>query len=402
MQAATMSFNQVDWLADTGGYTMQYSDWGVASLQLDSEDAGLFSVSGSGLVGYLNLVTTVPQGNNQVWSIQNMGLYFDNATQLHGRLPESISFDLGITPGSARVTGLDYHWTINPVPLSTMPGGTMEASAVSSTEWLFGGESGTVGGVSFSGGTGQAAPPKASSYVGVPAGGSIASSGSIKIAENQIYRVDEDGAGCAPGAAARSLNYLSRTDSRIALPGITIQDIYGELVDDMGTDISWSFWPFSHSGTGTSEEGFLSGKDAFAARHNLPLETEPTTDWQNVIDSLNSGADVEIGVSWGKNGDGKSLGGHCAFVSQVQKILDRDGNVTGYSVKIMDDPKQGDGNPANASHWLDFDKDGNLLQAGTGAKLNSFRVETVIPEPSTLSLLVLGALTLIRCRRRSG
>jgi hypothetical protein len=112
-----------------------------------------------------------------------------------------------------------------------------------------------------------------------------------------------------------------------------------------------------------------------------------------VLQKLKEKSDVELMVSWGKNEQGESLGGHAAFVTEIIQLSDGS-----FIVKFMDDARQGDDTAYNDMHTLWFDKEGNLLNGlGEGGRLIGFQVETAVPEPGTLLLFCFGLIALCKC-----
>jgi hypothetical protein len=100
---AEISFNQIDWLNESGGYTAQNSEWGMANIQLTNSDVDLFSYTpGVGYQGFVNLSTQLSTQlfEDPNWAVQNLPITFTNRSELSGRLSESMTFDLGISRGS--------------------------------------------------------------------------------------------------------------------------------------------------------------------------------------------------------------------------------------------------------------------------------------------------------------
>ena len=254
---------------------------------------------------------------------------------------------------------------------------------------LFGGEDAPPVG----GSTAQAPPPPAQNFIGLAAGNVIANRGRIAGSETNVPAINEDNAGCAPGAAARSIKYLGSmfpTASTTQTP----QQVYATLTNLMNSSTG-------SNGTGTAVTNFVAGKNRYFTTNNLPImPTVVTNSFAAAMSALNSTSDVEMGVFWGYDAMSNSMGGHCVFVTEI--IEKRSNNtVTGYIVNYIDDLTQGDGMANNTKHSVMFDAAGNLMGYGAGAQLNSFRIETV-PEPGALGLAALAviALGLLRRRRR--
>jgi hypothetical protein len=388
-KAATVSFGQVDWLDNAGGYTAQNSEWGQFSIELTSSDDSLFfNDSGSGRYGYLNVVTSIGVSSS-LWSIQNLTLCYETASHLDSRLPESVSFNLGTARGLG-LSSLDSYWTITSSPLSAQPSGTMTTYSVGSVSWLFGGIDDAL---PLNGNSGNAPPPMAQAYVGASVSSVSRVSGAITSGEKQVPAVNEDTSGCAPGAAARSLKYLE-AEGKISLGGKNVQEVYDEIKNSNYMDTK-----LTPKG-GTTVDNFFKGKNEYSKDNDLSLRTYGTFDPIAAANALKSGADVEMGVWWGTSG-GANLGGHAAFVTEIVVDKDASGNVTGYKVKYLDDAQQGDGTAANNSHDLSFDANGNLKNApGNGAKLIRFFVE--IPEPNSALIFTCFIATFIFIARRRG
>lgn len=365
---ASVSFSQIDWLDGAGGYTSYESDWGGVQVTLDVVDAAYFAPVSSGYVTYVNVTTTVAGGAGGNWGVQNLAVVLDDlsADTFVGRLGESVFFDLGIAPGSQRVSDIEYILSLGAAPLASAPSGAMAVSGVDVEEVLFGGLIGTVDGETFEGGTSQAAPPAALNFVGVGPGEQVGGKGAIKGKEKDVPKVAEDKNHCAPGSAARSLKYLAAHNPNVNVPDDPTQ-LHKDLAKEMKTTLK----------SGTWVDRFKSGKDEYVEKKKLPIRTKQTKNVEDVIDALKKGADVELMVYWGKNSSGKSMGGHAAFVTEITEIKNAAGETTGYQVKTIDDAKQGDGKAANDPHTYRFDKDGKLRGFGTGAGLIGYQIETV-------------------------
>ena len=376
--SASLDFMQTDWMDASGGYISQDSDWGRVEITLGSADAGAFfpmtagGVTGQG--GFINIVTYVG-GGGAAWNIQNLPIFFENPAELDGRLPQGVAFDLGTALG-VDVANLDYYWEIVSTPSPAMPGGAKTNTSVSVFEILNGGDAIWLAGT-LTEGAGPATPVPAENFNGANAGEKIGAVSKISVAEKNLHKVNEDGNGCAPGSVARSVKYMSDTHSNVNVPD-SAQTVYGQLRTAMGT---------TAKGTGTSK--ILSGKNAYVAANNLPIVSTQTNSFKKAMDTLKNGGDVEAGVAWGQDANGKSLGAHRAMVTEVQEITDAGGATTGYVVKIVDDPTQGDGKAENKTHTLKFDKDGKLIGhdgkgAATGARLINFQTEDVVASKATI------------------
>ena len=377
--AAGLVFQQVSWLDSAGSPVSRYSDWGRVEISLSSADDALFhpmvvdGLAGSG--GFINVVSNA--GGPDDWEIVNLPIFYPDPSELDGRLPQGVLFDLGVSP-TTPVGSLDYYFTIDPAPLAVMPTtGTGASQAVVEFEQILSGESLWLGTNHYEGG-GLASPQAAMDFRGAESGEVIASRGSISIPETSLATVNEDDNGCAPGAVARSIKYLSDAHENVNVPD-NAQTVYGQLRTAMGTDAN-----------GTNTADILSGKDAYVAAHNLPITSTQTKDFKKAIDTLQHTGDVEIGVWWGEDADGNSMGSHRAMVTEVQELQDASGNTTGYVIKTVDDPVQGDGKEANSTHTMKFDANGKLVQydghgVGTGAGLINFQTEDVHASRVTLS-----------------
>jgi len=384
--AIEFGFSQISWLDGSGGYTSQYSDWGRVEIGLTSADDPLFHAMDAGGVlgrgGYINIVTTV-QGVT-AWSVENLPIFYTDPLELYdpiqmsGRLPQGVAFDLGVTAGTpgtpgVQVSNLNYYYTIDPVPLAAMPSGASGPAPVVNLDYRAGGDNLWLGTLHHEGGS-QTTPAPAKKFEGAKPTESIGSVAKITKPETSVAAVNEDNNGCAPGSVTRSLKYLDDAHASVTISDNT-DKVYGDMKVKMNTDAA-----------GTSTPEILSGKNAYVNDKKLPIVSTQTTDFKKAMDTLKKGGDVEVGVSWGtgtKDGKPASLGAHRAFVSEIQEIKDSSGNTTGYVVKIIDDPNQGDGKAENKTHTLKFDAAGKLVQhdgttAATGAGLINFQTEDVV------------------------
>ena len=151
VSAVDVTFNQVDWLDNNGGYTSEKSDWGEVTVQFSSADSSLFTHTGSSFVGYVNIVTTVPGGSSNNWAVVNAPVVFNNLGKFDGGFTKALFFDLGVPRGSIRVTSLQYRLTVDGAPLGLVPLGPMTVSGVGVSELLFGGMVGVLDGTAYAG-----------------------------------------------------------------------------------------------------------------------------------------------------------------------------------------------------------------------------------------------------------
>jgi len=380
-RAVDLAFRQVSWSdnSGTGAWVSRHSDWGRVEISLSAADQGLFqpmTVGGvSGWGGFLNIVTD--SSGLSDWNVSNLPIFFTAGSELDGRLPQGVLFDLGVAP-STPVTGLNYLLTVDPAPLAAMPAGALQPATVTEFGVSVGGDNLWLRDAFIEGG-GQTTPQPAKNAEGAKPAEKIGSVAKIAIEEKNVAAVSEDANSCAPGSVARSIKYMAAANPSVKVTD-DAQKVYGDVRTAMGTTAS-----------GTATADILSGKNTYVSNNKLPVTSTQTTDFKKAMETLKNKGDVEIGVFWGTKADGKSLGAHRAFVAEIQEIQDASGNTTGYLVKIIDDPKQGDGTAANSTTTLKFDAAGNLVQmdgkgAATGAKLINFQTEDVQPAKAPVTV----------------
>lgn len=115
---------------------------------------------------------------------------------------------------------------------------------------------------------------------------------------------------CAPTSVANSLLWLAKKNNF----SDKMPQSQAGLLDELKGDLKWKV------DNGVADENFIPGKEAFAKRHNLPLEIHRVNakDYDlnivaKIAQELQKGQDVEIGIEyWRKQADGKwkVVGGH--------------------------------------------------------------------------------------------
>lgn len=382
MSAVDIAFNQLDWLDNNGGFTSEKSDWGAVTVLVSSADTNLFTQTGNSFVGYVNIVTTVPGGNTNNWAVMNAPVVFNSLSEFDYGFPKSHWFNLGIPRGSIRVTSLNYRITIDAAPLATAPIGPMAAADVGISKILFGGSSGVLNGIAFSGNSGRLPPAPAFNFKGAAPGESAANM--VRIGLTNISQVpvvtNENVNGCAPAAAARSIKYLARNNA-----GFTnsAQNIYDTI---KGSNYMNS--ALGSSGDGTDSVGFKEGKDNYVATNKLGIKTViGITNFVKVVNALSNGADVELHFIWYGSTNDAALDtnyfGHYAMVTSITTLVSN-GVVSGYDVEWIDG-EQGASNSSNRVHSYIFDTNGVVRTPDPGdygTKLFSFYVETTNSPPS--------------------
>lgn len=400
--AASMSFNQYDWLADGGGYTAFNSEWGYGQVHWSTSDAALFAQDSEGYFGFLQVHTEIPGGGFN-HAVKNVPMRFSSPIDLAARAGDAFQFNLGIARGSMSLSSLPYNISITTSPVSTTEvgprGGFGSVGAVTKQEILVGGAASEPGDPDgpVSGGTGQAAPSFAQNYDGEGTittagerggGGTGVKRAQTKLGDGNIAKVDEKKNHCVPGSVARGIHGLK------AMHGLALTDnaqqTTAALAGNMGTT----------EANGTGYFGpMVNGKNQYVTAKNLNITTVQSNDPCAVYDALRAKGVAEMIVRWGKNAAGQDQGAHSVFVAEIEKTMNADGTVKSWRARVIDDPKQGDGTAENRSYWLSFGADGSMKGHGTGAKLAGFVIETVVPTPGSGTLLMLAGLVAARRRR---
>src|SRR5664279_143666 len=245
--ASTLAINQVDWLQGSGGFLAQNSEWGMANFQFGPGDQDAFFPDGSGgFYGYLQLLTNPNAGSgSNNWAIQNKVMVFKDSTAFEGRLPDAITFNLGVPRGKDLTGNPNYraYAFVTASPLASMPivdiSGEQYQVAVDKEEWVFGGGAfvAPTALASFIGEAGRMEPATAGNYLGAAPADTKREQAKIKIKDEDVEKVKEELQGCGPGSAARSLRYLVKQGS-IKFDE-TAQQIYEDLKTKkyMNTDL---------------------------------------------------------------------------------------------------------------------------------------------------------------------
>ncbi len=376
--ASTLVINQVDWLQGSGGFLAQNSEWGIANFQFGPGDQGQFFPDGSGgFYGYLQLLTNPNAGSgSNNWAVQNKVMVFKDSSAFEGRLPDGITFNLGVPRGDDLTGNPNYraYAIVTATPLATMPivdiSGEQYQVAVGKEQWVFGGGAfiGSNTRAGFVGEAGEVEPATAGDYLGAAPTDTKREEAKIKIKDEDVEKVKEELQGCGPGSAARSLRYLVK-QGKIKV-NKTAQQIYEDLKTKkyMNTDLG-------EKGKGTFNKPFVDGKNKYAKDNKLKVNTteRPCSVGAVALD-LDNGEDFEILFSFGKNDNDKDLGGHIAFVAEIVYYENNQNAVTGYEIRVIDTKDQKD-DAENRSHWFKFDKDDNLTAGankGKGGKCTLF------------------------------
>lgn len=403
-RGASITFNQLDWVSDTGGYTAFNSEWGYARLNFSDADAALFQHGINGYTGFLNVYTEVPGGGDN-WAIRNVPIGFQTPQQLAAREGDGFHFNLGIARGSMSLTSLNYRISVDPAPVTTLRGAGSypQTAPVTKQEMLLGGVGSDDPLDPFdAGGTGQGIPNDAWNYDAFgsadffnppPSQRAITGWGTIQpvlIPDRDVPSVDERRNHCSPGSVTRGIHALGRLNPTM------------NLTDDVGTtqsELSREMGTTEANGT-PSIRRMVEGKNRYQQDRGLHIRTRTTRNPVDVANTLGDRGVAEMIVSWGRDRNGQSLGAHAMFVAEVEQTYDANNNLTGYRVRCIDDPRQGDNTAGNRSTWYTFRPDGTMVGGpGTGARLMGFMTETFLPTPGAAVLMSLAGFTAFRRRR---
>lgn len=141
---------------------------------------------------------------------------------------------------------------------------------------------------------------------------------------DDVPDIDQGVDECAPTSVANSLLWLAKKNKFTD----KMPKTQGDLINELKGDSKWEIKK------GVLDEDFITGKQAFAARHGLDIEVHRVSvkDYDinivaKIAQELQKGQDVEIGIEyWQKQADGKwkIVGGH--WVTAVGATGNRDGS----------------------------------------------------------------------------
>lgn len=329
-----VEFSQLNWLGEGGEPGFPQSRVGTAEFSFGPAAASLVSEGGA----FINVVTQVP-GGARSWAVRNLFVRYPSPEHMAGSHP-SVQFSL-TTPNGLRVPSLAYTLSVTATPLFAEPSGPSVFAPVALEDYLTGGRNG-------GGSGGSTLPLTIGPWIGfpvIPAGPTTTTS----VPADDLPKVNEGPMGCAPGAVARSIAYMTGADNA--------QAIYDELYKDMKTD---------PDNGGTTDPNTVAGKAAYAERHGLDITTDLNLDGldsiDDAIDTLGDGGDVEILITWDDDS------GHVAMVTSITD----NGDGT-YTITYVDDPSQTDNQPGNQSHTITVNADGSF----PGGQVDGFITETL-------------------------
>ncbi len=344
--ADNLVFSQVNFNLDDNIYTD--TEWG----QLD------FTFSGSSTIKYLNLKC------NGSWQVQNVAVvsYMDVGAD------QTISyyFDLGSVRGTD-VTSVVYDYAFTDEVLAAMPGGSNTGTVGNSAFEVWSGidGGGTVTMLAAAG----------------PIVGSEAVAGTVPYAHKDFPNQQCGKNECVPAAVSNSLQWLNRTKNL--------------GMDDSQLTIAKAKTYTDWKASGCPIATWYTTKDTELKKLNLPISTRKETDMEKVVKELKEGKqDVEIIETW-TDGEGKKRG-HCTALVSIVK--GKDGK---YTLTVVDDTKQGDDTAGcdKPRTYIYDPATGKIFEPGWGFTTFEYAV-VECPEPASLSMLALGALALVRRRRK--
>jgi len=123
--------------------------------------------------------------------------------------------------------------------------------------------------------------------------------------ELELVEIKQGEMECVPTSVANNISALTKKNGGPALPGTQ------EMIDELKTDFQFQ--------NGVLNQNFMAGKNAFVARHNLPIVTEvkayPSVD--DIREAIESGAGVEMDLDMFSGATGGQSSSHTVAVTGV-------------------------------------------------------------------------------------
>lgn len=183
---------------------------------------------------------------------------------------------------------------------------------------------------------------------------------------------------CAPTSVANSLLWLAKKNNF----SDKMPKTQGELINELKGDFQWGMEK------GVLDKDFIPGKEAFAKRHAIPIETHRVNakDYDvnivaKIAQELRKGQDVEIGIEyWGKQADGKwkVVGGH--WMTAVGATGTRDGQTIFVHDPLSPGPSLLDIYKVDGTRIIDY-----RYQGDTVAYIQYAVAESPVPPPPTVT-----------------
>jgi hypothetical protein len=337
-----VTFSQLDWMESPREALYPYSNVGVVEFAfLDGAGDWLLAEHGG---GWLNVV--INTSGTAAWSVQNLYLTYNDLDYLLASKP-SVQFSLGLD-NDTPIEVLEATVFLSSEPLEEQP--ETEAHSrytVSHTPYLVGGGDLDWFGTLEAGSADSDIPLHIVSWFGTTFDPVRTACIFLPVAD-WAY-IEEPNMGCFPGAAARSISYLS-------------------LINFWGLPYPQDLYAILYYLTDTDQNGchnFAAGKLAFFEQYNLDvsdnvyknIEYHPDDadawNWeicvQQAQNALDNGCDVMMSLKWN--------GGGCHGVMVTCITLHMGGYTT---ISYVDDGQQGQNGGGNTVHVISTNHKGEF------------------------------------------
>lgn len=137
----------------------------------------------------------------------------------------------------------------------------------------------------------------------------------VEITQENVPDLSQQPGECAPTSAANSLISLIDKNGKPAdLPGTP-----EEMIEDLKGEMNWN------REQGVAPDNFVTGKNAWAKKHGLPIVTEKVGDVHGlsteeaIQEALEAGSAVELRIKFAETGSTEIAGGHMVTVTGIHQ-----------------------------------------------------------------------------------